>query len=57
MNTQLTMRCPRCKQIVTAGTEDLLADTMLDHLSEHGHQPPRDHVLARIQRHATRDES
>lgn len=57
MDVQLSMGCPRCKQLVTGHSEDLLADAMLDHLAEHGHRPPRDHVLARIQRHATRDES
>ena len=49
--TELSMRCPRCKQTLTADGADALADAVLEHLeSLHGHAPPRDHVLARIER-------
>ena len=45
----VSMRCPRCKQSLDAGDPDALADDVLHHLEEqHGHAPPREHVLARI---------
>ena len=45
------MRCPRCKLDLTAGDVEALTDVMLEHLqTEHGHQPPREHVIARIRR-------
>jgi hypothetical protein len=48
----LSLRCPRCKQQLTGPDEPTLADRMLEHLAAvHGHQPPRDHVVARIRRH------
>jgi uncharacterized C2H2 Zn-finger protein len=48
----LTLRCPRCKQTFTGNNPNLLADTVITHVEkEHGHAPPRDHVLARIERH------
>lgn len=52
MNDGIGMRCPRCKAMVEATDEEALADTMLEHLQAHGHEPPRDHVLGRIRRHA-----
>ena len=49
--TALTMRCPRCKQTFSADGADQLADVVLEHLEqEHGHAPPREHVVARIER-------
>jgi predicted small metal-binding protein len=43
------MRCPRCKHSLQAGSPEALADDMLAHLRDaHGHEPPREHVLARI---------
>ena len=46
------VRCPRCKQIFSSSNADQLADALLTHVEdEHGHAPPREHVLARIERH------
>lgn len=46
------LRCPRCKKPFSSDNADHLADTLLAHLeAEHGHAPPREHVLARIERH------
>lgn len=48
----LTLRCPRCKQTYSDNDADHLADTLIAHLNqEHGHAPPREHVVARIERH------
>jgi len=50
--TDLTLRCPRCKRTFTDDDAERLADALIDHVQEeHGHAPPRDHVLARIERH------
>ena len=49
---ELVLHCPRCKQMFTDEDADQLADALISHLnSEHGHAPPREHVLARIERH------
>ncbi len=49
--TGLTLRCPRCKQTFVSDDADQLADALVSHVEqEHGHTPPREHVLARIQR-------
>jgi hypothetical protein len=49
--TNLALRCPRCKQAFSGDDADQLADALLAHLDEeHGHAPPRDHVLSRIER-------
>ncbi len=49
--TGFTVRCPRCKQSFSGDDVDLLADALVDHVEgEHGHAPPREHVLSRIQR-------
>ena len=46
------VRCPRCKQSLSSGSADELADSLIAHVEEeHGHAPPREHVLARIERH------
>ena len=43
------MYCSRCKVELAAEDPEALADQVLDHLREtHGHVPPREHVLARI---------
>ena len=48
----LTLRCPRCKLILTGSDPEQLADDLLDHVAQaHGHAPPREHVLSRIERH------
>jgi hypothetical protein len=48
----LALRCPRCKQTFSGDDADQLADALLAHLEQdHGHAPPREHVLARIERH------
>jgi len=48
------VQCPRCKQIFSSGDVDQLADALTAHVEdEHGHTPPREHVLARIVRHDT----
>jgi hypothetical protein len=50
--TELALRCPRCKETFTSPDAEQLADELLAHLDEeHGHAPPRAHVLARIQYH------
>lgn len=52
MTAPALMRCPRCKLDLSADDVETLTDTMLVHLeSAHGHQPPREHVLARVRRH------
>jgi predicted small metal-binding protein len=49
--TDFTVHCPRCKQHLSGDDADRLADALLDHVQqEHGHAPPREHVLARIER-------
>jgi hypothetical protein len=46
------LSCPRCKKPFSSDDADHLADTVLAHLkADHGHAPPREHVLARIERH------
>lgn len=48
----LWLRCPRCKQQFSEPDADGLADALIAHIKqEHGHAPPREHVLARIERH------
>jgi uncharacterized C2H2 Zn-finger protein len=48
--TDLTLRCPRCKQTFSSDDADQLTDALVDHVEqEHGHAPPREHVLARIE--------
>lgn len=50
----LTVRCPRCKRTFSGNDAGLLADVLVAHVEqEHGHAPPREHVLARIQREGT----
>jgi uncharacterized C2H2 Zn-finger protein len=45
------VRCPRCKQTFSDEDADRLADALVAHVEqEHGHAPPREHVLARIER-------
>lgn len=47
----VTMRCPRCKETLTSDDAERLADALVSHVAqEHGHAPPREHVLARIER-------
>jgi predicted small metal-binding protein len=47
----LALRCPRSKHTMTSDNAEALADDMLAHVkAEHGHEPPREHVLARIER-------
>ena len=47
-----SLRCPRCKQEFSRPDADALADALIAHIEqEHGHAPPRAHVLARIERH------
>jgi hypothetical protein len=49
--TELSLRCPRCKESFSGADADRLADSLLAHLEEtHGHAPPREHVIARIER-------
>ncbi|PFG17957.1 hypothetical protein ATK74_2536 [Propionicimonas paludicola] len=46
------LSCPRCKEAFSSDNADHLTDALLTHLKvEHGHAPPREHVLARIERH------
>lgn len=47
-----SLGCPRCKQQFTESDSDALADALIAHIEqEHGHAPPREHVIARIERH------
>lgn len=47
----LALRCPRCKQTFTGHDREQLADALVAHAEqEHGHAPPREHALARIER-------
>jgi hypothetical protein len=49
---EFVVRCPRCKVSFSSGNADQLADSLVAHVEvEHGHAPPREHVLARIERH------
>ncbi len=49
LEVPVAMHCPRCKHPLAADDPDGLADDMLAHLREvHAHEPPREHVLARI---------
>lgn len=51
-----SLKCPRCKQQFTESNADALADALVTHIDqEHGHAPPREHVLARIERHNPTD--
>ena len=46
------LSCPRCKRPFSSDNADHLADALLAHLkADHGHAPPREHVLARVERH------
>jgi uncharacterized C2H2 Zn-finger protein len=54
--TGLTLRCPRCKQGFSDDDADQLADALVAHVEqEHGHAPPREHVVARIKQQNTVD--
>jgi len=47
----LALRCPRCTKAYSGDDADELADALLAHVEQdHGHAPPREHVLARIER-------
>lgn len=49
---ELSLRCPRCKAPFVGDDADSLADLLIAHVDvEHGHAPPREHVLSRIERH------
>ena len=49
--TAFTLRCPRCKRTFSNDDADQLADALVSHVEkEHGHAPPREHVLTRIAR-------
>lgn len=49
--TGLSLRCPRCKQTFSGTDADELADLLIAHLEhQHGHAPPREHVMSRIER-------
>lgn len=48
------LNCLRCKRAFSSDNADHLADTLITHLkAEHLHAPPREHVVARIERHNT----
>lgn len=45
------LRCPRCKRTLTGHDPELLADELIAHAEQdHGHAPPREHVVARVER-------
>lgn len=49
LDVPVSMHRPRCKHPLAADDPEALADDMLAHLREaHAHEPPREHVLARI---------
>ena len=49
LEVPVSMHCPRCRHPLAADDPEGLADDMLAHLREaHAHEPPREHVLARI---------
>lgn len=49
--SELSLHCPRCKSPFSGFDADELADSLIAHLEqEHGHAPPREHVLSRIER-------
>lgn len=49
---ELSFHCPRCKTPFSGTNAEALTDDVIAHLeADHGHAPPRDHVLARIERH------
>ena len=51
LSVPASIRCPRCKQSLEADDPEVLADDLLAHLrTAHGHEPPREHVMARIAR-------
>jgi hypothetical protein len=51
-----SLRCPRCKEDFASDDADQLADALIRHLlQEHGHTPPRRHVMARIERQNSTD--
>lgn len=48
----LDLVCHACDVVLSADNEDELVDLTSKHaLSIHGHEPPREHVLARIHLH------
>jgi len=50
----LSLTCHACEVTMEAETEEKLADLALEHArTAHGHEPPRQHALARI-RHQNR---
>jgi len=50
----LSVTCHACQVTMEAASEDELLDLALEHArAVHGHEPPREHVLARI-RHENR---
>ena len=46
----LSMTCHACDETMAAETEDELVDLGMAHAAKHGHQPRRDHVVARVRR-------
>lgn len=53
---KFALRCPRCWEAFTGDDADELAGRLITHVEQkHGHSPPREHVLARIERHNGRD--
>lgn len=54
MVSMLSLTCHACEVTMEAETEDKLADLALEHArTAHGHEPQREHALARI-RHRNR---
>ena len=49
--TDFSLRCPRCHQTFSSDSPAKLADALIAHVEQHhGHAPPREHVMARIER-------
>ena len=54
--TDFQLRCPRCKTEFRGDDPEELADVLIAHIqADHGHAPPREHVLSRIERNNPRD--
>jgi predicted small metal-binding protein len=52
------VRCPRCKRAFSGDDREELADALVAHgEQEHGHPPPREHVVARVVRVDERNET
>jgi hypothetical protein len=47
----LSLTCHACDQTLAAETEEELVELGVAHAATHGHEPPQEHVLARVRQH------